>query len=330
MISPSIDLIPSESRVCVLVINWNGKEHLRYSLPPALNQDYQNFEVVVIDNASTDGSTDEIRSSFPSVKLLRSGKNIGYTGAANLGIRYALQEQFDYFLLITNDIVLDTRCISTAVHVIQKESNAGMIGFAMLGAQAYVPREDFEEQAREWKELVTNTTDYIEGAALLASPDLVVRIGGFDEMLFMYGDENDLEIRLQRAGYKLLRINIPVWHNAGRNVMGEMKLDAAFYAARNTLILWTKHYSIRFLLRGFISIVRIACDPFLKIPENKVMQRRSRPSNVIVNAAVVGVAVCSYLWNLPRIAGRMKQDKLSILNERNFARGLEAKPARAD
>lgn len=291
----------ASQRVAVTVINWNGREHLSYSIPQILKQDYGNFEVIVIDNASSDGSIEMLATEFPRVKIVANERNLGYTGAANVAMRYAVAHGFDLCMLLTNDVVLDLRCLAEAVKVFQQRDRIGMVGFNMIGALSYVPIEEFTRRVQEWKSVRLDETNYIEGAAFVAKPELLIRIGGFDEMLFLYGDENDIEMRLQRAGYQLMRINLPVWHNAGVNVMGKRKLHAAYYSIRNTLILWTKHYAPSYVLRGSLSLLRNACDPFIRIPIDDVMARRARPSNVFVNFGVLAVAVGGYIIKLPQV-----------------------------
>ncbi len=314
---PEEHLLPS---VCIVVINWNGKQHLSYSLPSVMSQDYPNYRVVVVDNASTDGSPDYIRQICPMAKVIENARNLGYTGAANVGIEYTHVHHFDYLLLLANDVVLDRRCVSVAVSIAMSHGEAALIGFNMIGAMVYEPFDAFVTCGLEWRGPEVTKVGYVEGAAFLARVSLMVGIGGYDEMLIMYGDENDLEARLMRAGYVLLRANIPVWHNSGRNVMGEQRLRAAYYAIRNSLIIWTRHYSLKDVLRGYISIVRNSCDPFVRIPVNATARRRTRPSNIVVNAGVILVATLSFLFKLKKIGDRRRSDSEAIAKVR-FSKG---------
>jgi GT2 family glycosyltransferase len=298
-----------------LVINWNGREHLTYSLPSIVAQDYSVFEIMVVDNASTDGSVQEVETNFPSVSILKNPRNLGYTGAANIGVQYACERNFDFVFVMTNDVVLDHRCLSLLVQVIQDKPDVAMVGVNLIGAYSYVPIENFQCASKEWSELLCSTTAYVEGAAFFADPKLIIRIGGWDEMLFMYGDENDLEQRLVRSGYRLLRANIPAWHNAGENVMGKRKLRAAFYALRNTLVLWTKHHGFRYMLRGLVSMLRQAGASFRHNSKIDIMQSRSLPSNIFVNFAVLVVAILSYLFNIGAVLRRREIDIQRIREE---------------
>ena len=323
--APTIDLLGEHNqsdRVCVLVINWNGKEHLRKSLPTILRQEYSPYDVWVLDNASTDGSTDMVKNDFPGVLVLRNERNLGFTGAGNLGILRARAHGYAYVLVMANDVVLDPRCLSGAVAAARANPTAGMIGFNMLGAISTTPFIEYENAVKNWAGLEIEETKWVEGAAFLTSPALIERIGGYDEILFMYGDENDLETRLTLAGYRLLKTNIPVWHDTGRNVMGDQKLRAAYYVFRNTMILRTKHGSWREVLLDTLGLVRCGCDPFIKVSTDSVLGRRQRPSNILVNALVIVTALLSYGLNIRGIL-RVRRDhrKLIELERRVLERG---------
>jgi GT2 family glycosyltransferase len=303
-------------RVCVLVISWNGKEHLRHCLRALLQQDYPACHVWVLENASTDGSAEMVRDEFSSVRVIRFEKNLGYTGAGNVGISRACAENYEYIVILAYDIVLDPRCLSGAVEAARSNPTVGMIGFRMFGGTSYVPYEEFERASRNWVSLDVEETKAVEGAAFLANPSVIERLGGYDETLFMYGDEDDLEARLVRAGYKLLRTNVPAFHNTDRPSTRGRMLWGAFYTHRNTLILLTKHESLKRFLRQALGLIRLACDPFRKIPCDNVVMCRYRPSNVLVNGLVVLAAHLSYAWNLPTVLRMRRKHRDLIARER--------------
>jgi len=298
-----VDFAPGDAnRACILIINWNGRENLRSCLDSCAAEDYPYFDVVVVDNASTDGSVEMIEAGYPQVRILKNRVNLGFTGAGNAGMKFAVERGYRYVLLLANDIILDSRCLSQAIKCAEQTPAVGMIGFHLLGAFSYVPVEELGKASAQWNILEAENTDWVEGAAFVIDPGLFVRLGGYDDLLFMYGDENDLENRIRRAGYLLKRINVPAWHNAGRNVMGEKKLRAAFYSLRNTLIILVKENPCRKAFRSYLRFIRAACDPRVRIPDDQIILKRYRPSNVLINGLVVLAAIVSFLWNVPRLA----------------------------
>jgi hypothetical protein len=113
--------------VVVLVLTYNGKNLLYECLSSYLQNDYKNFEIVVIDNGSSDGTETYVRKKFPKVSLLRLEENRGYSGGFNFGLNYAVSEKkADYVLVTNNDVKVDKLLISELVNVAEKDE---MIGF---------------------------------------------------------------------------------------------------------------------------------------------------------------------------------------------------------
>jgi len=209
----------SSPRVFVLVLNYNGKTHLEYCLPSLIGTCYPNYEIVLIDNASVDRSVELTETCFTDVTVIENDTNLGWSAGNNVGIRYALEHGADYIVLQNNDTKVDPRWLRGAVQVCESDSRIGMVGFRML--QEYVRGEDtsgekFEALSAAWRELECEPADHITGAALFVRAAVFRELGLLDEAYFFYGGEDDLELRARRAGYRMVRINVPLWHyNAG-------------------------------------------------------------------------------------------------------------------
>jgi len=89
--------------VTIILVNWNGKEDTIECLESLRRIDYPNFKVLLVDNASSDGSVEELRQRYPDVELIVSDRNLGFAGGNNLGITRALESGADYLLLLNND-----------------------------------------------------------------------------------------------------------------------------------------------------------------------------------------------------------------------------------
>ena len=90
-------------QVTVIIVNWNGRQHLADCLPSLLATRYPNFRIMVLDNGSTDGSLAWLQETFPSVESVALGRNLGFAAANNAGIRIALAASMDYVVLLNND-----------------------------------------------------------------------------------------------------------------------------------------------------------------------------------------------------------------------------------
>ncbi len=111
--------------VSVVILNFNGKEHLKNCLQSLKAQSYRNFEVIVSDNNSSDGSQEMVAKEFPKFKLIRNSENYGVSKGYNVGVRLAKGE---YVATLANDMVLDKNWIKEAVAVLEKDKKAAAVG----------------------------------------------------------------------------------------------------------------------------------------------------------------------------------------------------------
>src|SRR5438105_4534823 len=94
------------ARVAVIILNWNNHRMTSECIHSLLAMDAANFEIVVIDNGSSDGSPDMLRQEFPQITLLPQATNLGFAAGCNVGVRYALAKGTEYVLLLNNDTFL--------------------------------------------------------------------------------------------------------------------------------------------------------------------------------------------------------------------------------
>jgi GT2 family glycosyltransferase len=282
--------------VYVIILSWNSGSHLEYCLPTVVNTSYPNVYFILVDNASNDGSVEFVRKQYPQILVINNKHNVGYAGGNNVGIHYALESDAKYIVFLNPDTRVDSRWISEAVRVAEQDSRIGIIGFRVFGEYM---REDengaqFEAAKAAWKEVEIKPTHHISGCALFCRAELFRTIGVFDEKFFAYGEEDDLEQRAVRAGYRMVRINVPIWHYNSAS-FDRVPLKASFLAMRNTMLCAIKNSSLSEICHKFLLIVSIACNPWSRANLTYSHYRRLRPSNVLVNGIIVVMAV---LWNI--------------------------------
>jgi len=132
-ISPAVDP-PGDGyhpTVSVVTVNYNGHRYLERFLESLFAIDYPSpcYQVVLVDNASTDGSTKLVRDKFPEVNIVRAGENLGFAGGCNLGIRAS---RTDYVALVNNDTVVDPLWLRRLVEVAESDARIGLVGSKML------------------------------------------------------------------------------------------------------------------------------------------------------------------------------------------------------
>ena len=119
---------PGEPRVAAVVLNYNGKDLTLETLASLRRTTYPACELVAVDNASTDGSAEAIAEAFPDVTQVRVEVNQGPAGGMNAGLRYVLEQGFDYALLLNNDIEVDPEMVSELVRVAETDPSIGVVG----------------------------------------------------------------------------------------------------------------------------------------------------------------------------------------------------------
>ncbi|MFV0391975.1 MAG: glycosyltransferase family 2 protein [Paludibacteraceae bacterium] len=199
------------------------------------------YEIVVVDNASVDGSQETIKARFPEVRLIESEENLGFGRANNLGAKFANGK---YLFLLNSDTELKNNAISFFFEYMESCQNEkiGAIGAYLLNKDEkiihsygafprltsdliyqvkyqiinIIGREKYFNSKTQKKELLAEEdteVDYITGADLFLKTEIFNQFGGFDERYFMYYEETDLQLQMNRTGYKMLVINAPkIYH----------------------------------------------------------------------------------------------------------------------
>jgi GT2 family glycosyltransferase len=288
-------------KVCVVMVNWNGMRHLSYSLSSLEATEYSNVDYLLVDNNSTDGSVEFARTGMPSLTIIRNEENLGWTGGNNVGIRHALRTGAEYVALVNTDMLFHSRWLECGVAAAEEEEAIGIVGFNVIGEYGKEDVEKFKAAARSWSRLEVSRAQHICGCAMLIKLDVIRAIGLLDEEYFCYGDEDDFEYRAQRAGYRMVRVNAPLWHFS-EGMAGEGEFGASRLAMRNQLRYAIKNLSPREMAIQAVDLVNIACNPLRRINRNFAHHRRLRPSNVILNGLLL---MGAFWWNAVHLPGTL-------------------------
>ncbi|HEU4792968.1 MAG TPA: glycosyltransferase family 2 protein [Nitrolancea sp.] len=204
------DVFPKAS---VIVFGYNSRRFLDVCFTALLTQAYPgNFEVLFIDNTSTDGSVAYVQEHFPSVRVIESGENLGYAGGNNLGAKFArgdvlafinpdTQAESDWLRELVRPLVLDSSIGLTTSKIVLID-NPDVIN--TCGNDLTLAGIATCRLAGEEAEKVTADEDVsaVSGAACAIRADLFLRLGGFDERFWMYLEDTDLSWRARLAGYR--------------------------------------------------------------------------------------------------------------------------------
>lgn len=229
-------------KVHVVVLNWNGWGDTAACLSSLRQLHYENYEVIVVDNGSTDDSVSRIRDEFPWAYLIETGKNLGFGGGCNVGIRYSLAQRADFVWLLNSDTIVDCDALRALVDKAQSDNDTGAVGSAIYFM-------DEPERLQAWgggrinfwlghgrhflKPVCDDKIEFITGASMLISGDAIRTIGLFDERFFMYWEDGDYCFRLRAAGFRLaVASGSKIWHKQFGSVGKEsVLLDKYFNAS---------------------------------------------------------------------------------------------------
>jgi GT2 family glycosyltransferase len=205
--------------VTVNILSYNRKDELRNTLTKVYEQDYNNIEVIVVDNASIDGSPEMVETEFPDVKLIKLKKNIGIAGW-NKGFEEAKGE---YVLVLDDDSYPENGTICAGVKLLKNDNSIAVVGFTVFNYffQIIENKEDYNKSQGK----IIKTVGFI-GCGALINTRTFLQLKGFDESIFLYYNEIEFSIRAIDAGYKILfDPHHKVIHSYSHNGRGQMNLE---------------------------------------------------------------------------------------------------------
>ncbi len=263
----------TDPSVTVIVLNWNGKYLLKDCLGSLEKVDYKNFNVLVVDNGSTDESVKYIESTFPNVDVLELKDNIGYAAGNNTGFKHAiLKHDPKIVVFLNNDTFVDPQFLRELVLILDNLDagiSAAKIYYAdeperiwFNGAEVNLTIGKIAHRnIRKMDSTdisMMDTTDYATGCCFAIKSYLFSEMNGFDENFSMYAEDVDLSLRVKNSGRKILMApDAKIWHKVSSSVGGEFsykKLNRKFWGLFRIYI---KHATISQWL------TTILCSPFL-------------------------------------------------------------------
>lgn len=240
-------------KVSTIIVNWNTRNILRDCLSSIFEQTQDiEHEVIVVDNTSTDGSVEMIKSEFPSVTLIENKVNRGFAAANNQGIAIAKGQ---YLLLLNSDTVVLDNAIAKAFSFADSHPECGIVGcrvlnpdrtlqptcfmfpsiLNMLLSTSYLyklfPKNKFfgRERMSWWDRSNVRNVDVVTGCFMLVRRKALEQIGSMDGRFFMYGEETDWCYRFKEAGWKVMYTpSAEIIHLGGQSskkVMEQMSLE---------------------------------------------------------------------------------------------------------
>ncbi len=246
--------------ISVVVLNWNGQQVVEKCLKSLQEQTYDRLEVIVVDNASTDGSAELVKKGFPDVKVIVNKTNLGFGGGNNVGIQASRGK---YIMMLNNDTRLDPHCVEELRKCIDENGRYGACASKILleyednlidaagivicpdGLSIGRGRLERGDQYDEETEVF-----FASDCACLYRREMLEDIGLYDEDFFAYADETDMGWRAQLSGWKCIynpKAIVYHFHSASSGTYSPFK---AYLVERNRIWVAVKSFPLPLLIFG--------------------------------------------------------------------------------
>ncbi|MDZ7611994.1 MAG: glycosyltransferase family 2 protein [Candidatus Moranbacteria bacterium] len=321
-------------KASIIVVNWNGKQWLEGCLGSLLNQNYSNFEIILVDNGSEDGSPELIEEKFPSVKLICLKENTGFAKGNNVGIKKALQDRTaKYVACLNNDTKTEKDWLTSLIECIEKSSKTGMVSSLALfpdgkvqNAGLFVQNNDpfyaggmsigFNENRENYqkkKEIFASG-----GVAALYRREMLedIEYKGeyFDEDFFAYGEDVDLGWKGRLLGWKAYlcsKAELTHYHSKTSGAASPLK---AFLIKRNGILVVFKNYSFADIFKYIKEELKTNATYFFKKKKNSSVQKLSKS---VGTKGMVLIVIKAY-WGAFKMLPIMMKKRKFIQNKKNI------------
>jgi GT2 family glycosyltransferase len=239
-------------------VNWKSTVECIQSVK---EQTYEEYRVVVIENASPNDSIEQLRKSEPDLVVIASDRNVGWGAGLNLGFfDHPFDTDPEFFLTVNSDAVLEPSCLSKLVTTMKTDPNCAVVSPAIYNdrssdrtnnmgfnlAYKYLIPLDLRKLVgnhRRWRVQGTRQVSWVSDTVALMRRSAIYRVGGYDARYFMYGQMTDMGYRLKQLDYTLTVDCDAVAYHAGRGSSGGgLSGFSLYYKIRNWIIFQRKHF----------------------------------------------------------------------------------------
>ena len=320
----------------VIVLNWNGRHLLEECLSSIGSQTFRDFETIVVDNGSTDGSVDWVKERWAeSVSTVALPSNLGFAGGNNAGIRLARGR---YVILLNNDTAVEPGWLAALAEAVRRHPHAGMFTPKILN---YYRRDEIDNtghliypdgMARGRHRLEKDDGRFDEEGEVLSpsgcagcySRRMLDEIGLLDDAFFAYGEDVDLGLRGRWAGYKCFYVPAAVVYHKYSATTGTYSPQKAFLAERNRLWLLFKNFpAVDILFSPFYTFLRYSLHLKGVLIGKGASGRFAREYSAGALLWVILKAEMAALRGLPGILRKRRECKgYHRIGAREFRRGI--------
>lgn len=266
--------------VCVILVNYNGRQYNRACIDSILKSVVDEKRIVIVDNASTDGSLEELERAYADreeIHIIRLKQNQGFAGGSNEGIKWALEQHCQYIMLLNNDTEIEQWTIERMIElqkrtghiIVPKILYAGqrdriwyaggkLSGFLKKPGHRGAGEKDRGQFDREER------CTFANGCCMLLTDTIVERLGLLDESFFLYYEDTEYSMRANKSSVGISYCGeAVVYHKVNGSTGGNENPANAYYITRNWLMCNRKYMKSEFMLFCCYFLVNRLCWVFL-------------------------------------------------------------------
>jgi GT2 family glycosyltransferase len=238
-------------KIYIIILNFNSYEDTIECVKSIENISYDNYEIVIVDNNSSDNSVKVLSERFPNHNLILSKENLGYAKGNNIGIKYALEQGAEYICILNNDVIVERNFLELLIKQFGDNNSIGMVGPCIceysnkdvvqaMGAYIDLYRglamgqnqgQDYNKIEKRYIEV-----DYLGGACFMVKAEVFRSIGLIPENYFLFYEETEFCLRARKFGYKLMCVHeSKVYHKRSATISKYSGLSY-YFLNRNRII----------------------------------------------------------------------------------------------
>jgi GT2 family glycosyltransferase len=237
-------------KLAIVLINWNSFDLSKTTLASLQQTTYTNYDCIVVDNGSVDGSGQALKLEFPNIILIESETNKGFTGGNNIGMEYALEHGYEYIMMLNNDVEVEPDFLEPLVarldqhpsvgavqpliyfhhdrHLIWNAGSRYLYWIGLPITLKYFRKDPLRKQIQQQKKI-----DWITGCAFMMRSNILKKTGILKERFFIYFEDVDLSFRIKKTGYTLSYVpESVIYHIAGMAQKSKTKEKEGFLSAK--------------------------------------------------------------------------------------------------
>jgi len=244
--------------VSIIIANYNGRSYLEDCLASLMKVTYSNFEIILVDNCSTDDSVEFVKNNYPSTIIIKLEKNHGFAYPNNVGAKNAKGE---LLLFLNNDTKAKSEFLESMVNELENDPKVAICQSMLLTPKGEVDSSgDFIDKigiCYSSKEKIEKTRNVLsaKGAAMLIRKEIFEKLGGFDEKFFASFEDVDLGWRTWILGYKVVVIPQSIVYHIGGSTVKKLKDELTFHGYKNQLAMKITNFESNLVFTNILKFI---------------------------------------------------------------------------